>query len=155
MRPRDRETGPFDGARHGVARGLVGIGFAIEPPPATLDEAIIAVHARHGAKAGRMLASFAEKSPEGYVWTRTGEDEFRLGRICGPWRYDDSPEARATGIRHVRAAEWLPEPFGTAETPAAVVETFARGGRNFQQTHDEEAESVTDELWRRSGPVSP
>ena len=102
-----------------------------------------------------MLAGLSAKPAGAFVWTRTDEDEFRLGRISGPWRYDDSAGARATGIHHVRSADWLDILFRTAEVPAAVAETFARGGRNFQRTHDGEAESVTGELWRRSGRVSP
>jgi hypothetical protein len=30
-----------------------------------------------------------------------------------------------------------------------VARTFARGGRNFQRTHDVEAERTTAEIWRR------
>ena len=42
--------------------------------------------------------------------------------------------------------------FGEDEVPPAVAATFARGGRNFQQTHDERAERRTAELWEEHGP---
>jgi len=38
---------------------------------------------------------------------------------------------------------WLDRPFGPDEVPVAVAATFARGGRNFQRTHDAAAERRT------------
>ena len=63
-------------------------------------------------------------------------------------RNDDSQEARAAGIVHVRPATWLDRSFDEAEVPLAVAATFARGGRNFQRTHDEAAERETERLWQ-------
>lgn len=131
MRVRDRDLPEFDGARFGVASGVVGIGDG------------------RGAKAERMLARFVDL-PEGtFVWTRTGPDEFQLGRISGPWRRDESAAAVDVGIVHVRPASWLARAFSGGEVHAAVAATFARGGRNFQRTHSEEAERLTAELWRQ------
>jgi len=45
------------------------------------------------------------------------------------------------------AREGLERPFGEDEVPAAVAETFARGGRNLQRTHDATAERRTAALW--------
>jgi hypothetical protein len=129
MRARDRERPMGAGARFGVERGLVGIG---DTP---------------GDKGARMLHRFAGIEEGAFVWTRTGEGEYRLGRITGPWRYDDSKAARDVGIHHVRPAQWLGRAFGEDEVPAAVAATFARGGRNFQRTHSAEAERRTAELW--------
>jgi hypothetical protein len=129
MRARDRDLPLGAGARFGVARGVVGIG---ETP---------------GEKGARMLHRFAGLEEGAFVWTRTGEDEYRLGRIAGPWRHDDSEAAREVGIHHVRPADWLDRPFTAAEIPEAVAATFARGGRNFQRTHSEAAERRTAELW--------
>ena len=147
MRARDRDLPQFDGATHGVANDLVGIGDALAVPPKTLDEAILAAADAHGDKAGRMLARFADLPDGVFVWTQTGDDEFRLGMIDGPWRYDDSKAARAVGLHHVRPATWLPGKFGTRQTPGAVVDTFARGGKNFQRTNDDEAEALSVKLW--------
>lgn len=124
MRARDRDAPVFAGARFGVEKGLVGIG---ETP---------------GDKGGRMLARFADL-PEGtFVWTRTGEDEYHLGCIAGPYRYEPLGEA---GILHVRPARWVA--IDAADVPPAVSATFARGGRNLQRTHDADAERLTAELW--------
>ncbi len=88
--------------------------------------------------------------PEGaFVWTRDRDGAYHLGRIVGELREDRSAAARAVGIVHVRDTEWLDRTFQEAEVPAAVARTFARGGRNLQRTHDEEAERVTAAIWGR------
>ena len=128
MRARDRDSPAGAGAEHRVEHGLVGIGDA------------------HGEKAGRMLQRFAELPDDTFVWTR-GESAYFLGRIAGPWRYDDSPAAHEVGIHHVRPALWLARPFGEHEVPGAVADTFARGGRNLQRIHGESVEARTADLW--------
>jgi hypothetical protein len=131
MRARDAEVAPGAGAEYGLARNVVGIGPG------------------GGEKAARALHRFAAL-PEGvFVWTRDQEGRYRLGRIAGPLREDASREARTVGITHVRPARWLAHAFTEDEIPAAVAQTFARGGRNFQRTHDDEAERISGELWER------
>jgi len=147
MRARDRDAPDGAGAEYGLEHGVVGIGDALDTPPANLEDAVAATADEHGSKAARMLRNFAEFDDGAYVWTRTGDGHYHVGRIAGPWRYDDSSAAREVGIHHVRSAIWLDRPFGEDEVPAAVAETFARGGRNFQRTHSERAERKTAELW--------
>ncbi len=149
MRARDRELPAGAGADHGVAHGVVGIGGALKAEPASLDDAVAAVAAAHGAKAGRMLARFAELDDGTLVWTRTSDETYRLGQIAGPWRYDTSAAAHDVGIPHVRPASWLERAFTGGEVPAAVAATFARGGRNLQRIRDERAERQSVELWAR------
>jgi hypothetical protein len=132
MRARDRDLPAGAGADHGVRHGLVGTGSDDTP------------------KGARMLDRFAAL-PEGtFVWTRTSDGFYRLGRITGPWRRDDSAAARRTGIHNVRAANWLDRPIGEDEVPAAVAETFARGGRNLQRIHGVRAEEATLALWNEA-----
>jgi hypothetical protein len=147
MRARDRDLPEGAGAGYGLEHGLVGTGDALETVPAGLEQAIAAAQAQHGDKAGRMLERFADL-PEGtFIWTQGPGGAFHLGRITGPWRYDDSAGARRVGIHHVRPVTWVDRPIGDREVPAAVAHTFARGGRNFQRTHDQEAERETAALW--------
>ncbi|MDA0179627.1 hypothetical protein OJ997_04910 [Solirubrobacter phytolaccae] len=141
MRARDRELPPGAGAAFGLAHGVVGIGDALAAVPASLDEAV----AQQGGKAGRMLERFASLDDGVFVWTRDADGWFHLGRVCGPWRYDDGAAARAVGIHHVRPAEWLDEPVAPDAVPAAVADTFARGGRNLQRIRG--VEERTLELW--------
>jgi len=130
MRARDLDVPAGAGAEYGIAHGLVGIG------------------AGKGERAERLLHKFATV-PEGvFVWTRDRAGGYHLGCIDGPVREDGSPAARAVGIRHVRPATWLERSFEEADVPAAVARTFARGGRNFQRTHDAQAEQETAALWR-------
>lgn len=149
MRARALDLQQFVGAAHGVKEGLVGTGDILDPEPEDLDEALELTAAAYGPKAVRMLERFAAL-PEGtLVWTRTGEDEFRLGSIEGRWRWDGSTAARAVGIHNVRTTRWLDRAFGEDETPRAVVATFERGGKNFQRTNDAEAEQASSRLWRK------
>ena len=121
MRARDRDLPPGAGAEHGLRHGLVG------------------AHTR--------IDRFAALPDGVFVWTRDTDGAYHLGRIAGPCSYDDSPAAREVGMHHVRPADWLDRPFGEGEVPADVAATFARGGRNFQQTHSAAAERRTAELW--------
>jgi hypothetical protein len=134
MRARDVDAAPGAGAEYGLARAVVGIGPG------------------GGEKASRALHRFATL-PEGvFVWTRDRAGRYHLGRITGPLREDTSPDARAVGITHVRPARWLDRAFAEDEVPAAVARTFARGGRNFQRTHDDAAERLSAALWTRLRP---
>jgi hypothetical protein len=154
MRSRARDAPPGAGAEFGITHGVVGIGEKVDGVPASLAEAIAAVIQTHGEKAGRMLERFASLPDATFVWTRQLDGAYRLGRIAGAWRYDDSPAARDVGIHHVRPAVWSPRRFDEDAVPAAVARTFARGGRNLQRTHDAPAERQTVEHWSRSG-MSP
>ena len=129
MRARDFDVPAGAGAEYGVAHGVVGIGPG------------------RGDKAERTTHRFATLPDGVFVWTRDREGTYHLGRISGEMREERSAEARAVGIRYVRPANWLGRTFDEAEVPEAVAKTFARGGRNFQRTHDAEAEQVTAELW--------
>lgn len=147
MRSRTREAPAGAGAEFGIAHGVVGIGEAVDGRPRSVDEAILAVARAHGEKAGRMLARFAGLPDGTFVWTRQLDGAYRLGRIGGAWRYDDSSAAREVGIHHVRPSLWSPHRFDDDEVPGAVADTFARGGRNFQRTRDREAERQTVAAW--------
>lgn len=129
MRARDVDAPPGAGAEYGLARDAVGIGPG------------------RGDKAARMLHKFATIPDGVFVWTRDRRGRYHLGRLAGEMREDTSAQARAVGITHVRPAEWLARSFGERDVPLAVRRTFARGGRNFQRTHDEDAEVRTAQLW--------
>ena len=133
MRARDIDLEPGAGSEYGIARDLVGIG------PGS------------GDKAARMIHRFATLPDGVFVWTRDRAGRYRLGRISGPMREDRSAGAREVGIEYVRPAEWLERSFDEGEVPEAVAKTFARGGRNLQRTHDEDAERRTAKLWSGYG----
>ena len=134
MRARDIDVPAGAGADYGLEHGLVGIGGGDE-------------------RSARRLHRFATVPDGAFVWTRDSGGGYRLGRITGPVREDGSAHARAVGIRHVRPARWLPSAFDQDDVPTAVARTFARGGLNFQQTHDAAAERLTAEIWRLHAPL--
>lgn len=133
MRARDVDVPAGAGAEYGLEQGLVGIGTAT-------DE-----------RSARRLHRFATVPDGAFVWTRDRAGGYRLGRICGAVREDDSPDAQRVGIRHVRPTRWLERVFSGAEVPPAVARTFARGGLNFQQAHDTEAARQTRAIWGAGG----
>lgn len=129
-----------------LAQGLVGIGGRLSSPPDSLGDAITALDRQHGERFARRLERFAS-APEGaYVWTRDS-DRLWLGRLAGPWRYDADPEASEVDLVHVRLCQWLTAPVPDRLVPSAVHATFARGGRNWQQTHDADAARISATLW--------
>lgn len=134
MRARDRHDLAADsGAARAVAAGVVAIGEPVE------DE-----------RAARRLQRFEELTVGAFVWTRVDAGAFRLGRISGGLRPADAAFRRATGLRHVRRALWMPLHFDALSVPRAVAETFARGGLNLQRIDDPDVGRQTAERWEGS-----
>jgi hypothetical protein len=99
----------------------------------------------------RRVERFAQVADGSFVWTRTQLGEYFLGRISGPLREDHSADAVAPNMTFVRDCEWTSEPVPEHEIPAATLRTFARGGRNFQQTHDPRVAAESASVWRARG----
>ncbi len=93
------------------------------------------------------LERFIAVSEGSFVWTRDGGGNTYVGRITGPWREDR--DGAEVDLVNVRDTDWVTEPVDPALVPAAVAQTFARGGRNFQQIHPGNVEAETAELWDR------
>lgn len=142
MRARDRD---LPGADFGLEHGLVAISGVLPDPSVEIAIAVETTIDRDGQKAGRLLRRFADLPDGAFVWTRDSGGGYHLGRVTGPWRYD-ARAAQGVGLGHTRPARWR-GPLGEDDVPAAVAETFARGGRNLQRIHDEHAERRTAELW--------
>jgi hypothetical protein len=157
MRARSRDGDRFVGARTAVSDGLVGIGEPLNCFPNSLSEALSLTADEHGERSARLLRRFAQLPDEVLVWTQTDAEQFRLGMIEGPWRYDDSPRAVESGISQVRPARWLGTRFDRYRTPSRVVFAFSRGGKNLQRIDDATALAETVRLWADypSTPVAP
>lgn len=95
----------------------------------------------------RRIERFREVDDGSFVWTRDPDGLYWLGRMTGPYFYDTDAEAVAVDLVHVRECDWLPTPLLEQAVPAAVVATFRRGGRNFQQTHDARVGVETERIW--------
>ena len=124
-----------DDVDHGAAveralrLGLVGMGEATD----------------EGAQ--RRLDRFMAVADGSFVWTRDVDGAAYVGRITGPWRRDE--DGVDVDLVNVRDCNWITEPVEPALIPAAVAQTFSRGGRNFQQTHPGDIEARTGALWER------
>ncbi len=95
----------------------------------------------------RRVERFREVERGSLVWTRDPDGLYWLGRIDGPYFHDTDDAAAAVDLVHVRECHWLATPLLEHDVPAAVVATFRRGGRNFQQTHDAAAGPASERLW--------
>ncbi len=148
LRSRRDDVPAGAGVRRALAEGVCGIGGAVDPPPADLEEAVLALAGTHDQRTARRLRRFAAIPVGAFVWTRGPEGDYWLGRLTGPWRYDASAAARRADLVHVRDCDWRAEPVPERAVPAATVATFARGGRNLQQTHDADVAAQTLSVWR-------
>jgi hypothetical protein len=131
MRSRRPDVEAAAAVHRALSRGVCGMG---EP----VDE-----------RAQRRLERFAALPDGTFVWTRDGDGRTYVGRLTGPCRHD--PEGLAVDLVHVRDTEWAAEAVDAALVPAAVRQTFARGGRNLQRIHPGEVEAETQQLWQRLG----
>ena len=95
----------------------------------------------------RRVARLAELEEGSFVWTRDPDGRFWLGRISGPYSYDAEESATAVDLVHVRPCKWLSTPTLEQDVPAAVVATFRRGGRNFQEIHHPSIGEQTQRIW--------
>ena len=93
----------------------------------------------------RRIDRFAAAPDGSLVWTRDGDGLYWLGRLAGPYFYDAGGES--VDLVHVRRCVWREHPVLESQAPAAVVATFGRGGRNFQQIHDDHVGAASEQLW--------
>jgi hypothetical protein len=129
---------------------VCGFGGALQPPPSDLDDAIARAAEQHDIRLARRIGRFAAVADGSFVWTRDDDHLFWLGRLHGPWRYDGSAQANAVDLVHVRTCTWAYDPVLASEAPPAVLATFGRGGRYFQQIHDLRISAQTVDIWDRS-----
>ncbi|WP_460773702.1 GAF domain-containing protein [Microbacterium sp. GXF7504] len=133
---RSRDSGIDEGAtvERALRLGVCGMGERASSGPEA---------ARLEARRARFAAA-----PDGsYVWTRDADGMLWVGRLDGPVRRDDDPDARRVDLVHVRPCAWRDEPVSAHDAPAAVRATFARGGRNWQRIHDPEVGARTAALF--------
>lgn len=99
----------------------------------------------HGPQLERRVERFTEVPEGSLVWTRDPDGWYRLGRLDGAYFYDADGED--VDLVHVRPCRWLDTPIAESRCPAAVIKTFGRGGRNFQQIHDAQVGDASETLW--------
>lgn len=121
----------FAGVRRGLELGVCGIGGRLAEAPADLAEALARTEEAYGERAAARLRRWHDVPVGSTVWTRDKLGGLHRGELTGPWAYDASPAAFAVDLVHVRPCAW--RQVAPPEVPDAVLETFDRGGRNFQR----------------------
>ena len=129
MRSRRDDVEPFLAVERALDEGLCGMGEVTDD------------------RAARRLERFAAVPDGSFVWTRDEAGQTFLGRLTGPCRRDEAPDAVGADLVHVRDCDWLADPVPPQDLPAAVTQTFERGGRNFQRVHHPAVERETAALW--------
>ncbi|GAA1420113.1 GAF domain-containing protein [Agrococcus citreus] len=146
MRSRRPDVAEGAAVERALREGLCGFGGVLPRVPTDPSEAAASA-AAFDERLARRIERFAD-APEGaFVWTRDEGGFLWLGRIGGPWRYDDRADARAVDLVHVRDCAWLDTPTALQDVPPAVLATFARGGLNWQQTHDAHVSAQSARVW--------
>lgn len=112
-----------------------------------LRSGVVGVGEPYDERAERRLERFVAIDDGAFVWTRHPRGDLHLGRITGLWRHDD--DGADVDLVHVRACDWIAQPVDPALCPAAVAQTFSRGGRNLQRIHPGDVEGETAALWER------
>lgn len=133
MRSRDDAVDHAAAVSWALAHGVVAVGGRLRTAPRSLSEAVTAVEREHGSRVGDRLERFAVVPNGSTMWTRHPDGDLWAGAVTGPWSFDPSPDAASFDLQHTRACEWSEEPVRMDRVPDAVLETFARGGRNFQR----------------------
>lgn len=134
MRSRNDAVAPQSTIDRAFRLGLCGFGKSVS-------------RSAEQERLARRVARFAELDEGSFVWTRDTDGWFWLGRISGPYFYDTDENAAAVDLVHVRPCEWLSMPVQEQDVPVAVVATFGRGGRNFQEIHHPSIDKETQRIW--------
>lgn len=149
MRSRRDDVDHAGAVAWALESGIVAVGGVLSRPPRGADDAVELLRREQDDRLADRLARFIAVEISSFVWTRTDDLGYRLGRVHGPWAYDASPVAARHDLPHTRACRWLDGEIPVDLLPADVEATFGRGGRNFQRVRSVSAEHATEEVWRR------
>lgn len=134
-------------AEWAIAAGVVGLDGAIQAQVDSLDDVLAAVDLELDERTARRIRRFTVTPAGSLVWTRDRRGGLHLGRLGDGQRYARDDVALRLGLPHQRDCEWAAGPVPVELVPAAVVETFNRGGRNWQENRSDGGASQI--LWDR------
>ncbi len=139
---------------HCTEGGLVGIGWRIDELPSgtSLDVVVQTIEddpkPGWGRQAAQTVRRFGREAKVGdFVWTRDTAGRYWLGKIAGPYSYDNSDAAKAVDVHQVRATDWAPKSLNDLDVPGAVIRGFTGRGLSFSRIHDTAARVLTPSLW--------
>jgi hypothetical protein len=151
MRSRRDDVDPGLAVERALTVSACGIGGRLSRRPSGLADALALTEREYDERTARRVERFAAVPTGSFVWTRDTDGHYLLGRVTGEWWYDDRPAAVAADLVHVRACAWRRTPVSHGDVPPAVVHTFNRGGRNFQQIHHDAVGAQSRALWSPLG----
>lgn len=133
---------------HCINNNVAGIGWPVDGEiltPLDYELAARALYSRHIA-----AISFVKKPIAGdYVWARTTDGEYYLGRFHGEWFYSFSEEHKDLDIPNLRPCTWVK--IGTDDTlPGRIIASF-RPASTFQAIKDSLMEDFSAWAYSRAG----
>lgn len=134
-------------AEWAVSTGVVGLDGAVRSPVGDLQDVLATVDLELDERTARRIRRFTLAPAGSLVWTRDRSGGLHLGRLGGGQRYAHDADAQQLGLPHQRDCDWAAGPVPVGLVPAAVIETFARGGRNWQQIRADGGASAL--LWEQ------
>lgn len=101
----------IDATEFCVELGILGIGWRVEPTPATTDECWSLGKQRYFPTYKRKWSAAAKAllfgmKPGDFVWTRNRKGSYYLGKITSEWEYRAGEEYLRADIINVRRCEW-------------------------------------------------
>lgn len=145
-----------DQVAHCIDRGLVGIGWGVEELPSgtPLADVLAAIRSKDERGWGRQAAStvrlFGEEAAKGdFIWTRDLAGRFRLARITGPYRYENSAKAKKVDTHQVRKVDWAEDALGDLEVPGAIIRAFSGTSTSFSRMWNTGARIYTAWIWEK------
>ncbi|UUO08306.1 hypothetical protein M4951_08320 [Blastopirellula sp. J2-11] len=116
-----------------IARGIVGIGWGIDPPPTSAPDYLRRSKVKYGNISWTTATNILLKrmNVDDLVWTRTSNATYYLGRVTSDWRSENDQDFRDADTRNVRDCDWITA-GSIDEVPGRVLNNFRRG-RTAQQ----------------------
>jgi hypothetical protein len=90
-----------------------------------------------------------------YVWTREPSGRYRVGRIAGAYRYDDSDEARRLDLHQVRPTTWAPDSLDELQVPGDVLRAFTGPGQSIVRVPHPPALRLTGPIFEQACGGTP
>ena len=131
-----------------IDRGIVGIGWGLDPAPTTKEDYWQRGRALY--KKGRSWSAAANAVLHrmrvgDLIWTRNRQGVYFLGKIAGDWRHEVGPDYLAADIANVRPCTWA-KVGAMDNVPGSVINAF-RPASTVQRVSDPSAELYSQLLF--------
>ena len=126
----DAEAG-IDPVQFCIDNKIVGVGWSIDPAGETTiswDEYYAQAENKYYRNDDKgwwpaLNAMYNRMSEDDLIWTRDTANNYYLGRIRSPWRYDTSQECSQADMVNIRTCDWF-KVGAEDNVPASIVNSF-------------------------------